>query len=194
MPETTDPQEAIFFTNQIPLSHRISDEKHEQMCAPFSFSDLQEGSQRSPTRSSPGPDCLPYEILALLFNNHPATGRIALQVYNDALSQNIFPPSWLETCMILLPKKGDLSLLQNLRPISLINTEAKIFTRIINARLMKYMNKCISTNQMEFMPKRFIGEQGMIVQCLQEIAVKARSECIALLLDQQKAYDRIYFD
>jgi hypothetical protein len=192
-PETTDPQETAFFTNQIPLSHRIPDEKHEQMCALFNLSDLQEGAHRSPTRSSPGPDGLPYEILALLFN-HPATGRIALQVYNDALSQSIFPLSWLETCMILLPKKGDLALLQNWRPISLINTDAKIFTRMINARLMKYMNKCISTNQMGFMPKRFIGEQGMIVQCLQEIAVKARSECIALLLDQQKAYDRIHFD
>lgn len=94
--------------------------------------------------------------------------------------------------MTLLPKKGNLSLLQNWRPISLINTDAKIFTRMINARLMQFMNKCISTNQMGFIPKRFIGEQEMIVQCLQKIAtysIYARSDCIALLLDQQEAYD-----
>lgn len=44
------------------------------------------------------------------------------------------------------------------------------------------------------MPNRFIGEQGMIVQCLQDVASKSRSDSIALLLDQQKSYDRIHFD
>lgn len=45
------------------------------------------------------------------------------------------------------------------------------------------------------MPNRFIGKQGMIVQCLQGVASKSRSDSIALLLDQQKAsYDRIHFD
>lgn len=192
-PDPINSQDTTYFTNQIPPNHRISEDKHAPLCAPFCLSDLQEGAHRSPTRSSPGPDGLPYEILTLLFQ-HPATGKIALQVYNNALLQSIFPSSWLETCMTLLPKKGDLSLLQNWRPISLINTDAKVFTRMINARLMQFMNKCISTNQMGFMPKRFIGEQGMIVQCLQEIATYARSDCIALLLDQQKAYDRIHFD
>lgn len=96
--------------------------------------------------------------------------------------------------MILLPKKGDLSQLSNWRPISLINTDAKIFTRLINAHLMIHMKRCLSTNQMVFMPNRFIGEQGMILQCLQKISHQAQSDTIALLLDQQKSYNRIHFD
>lgn len=44
------------------------------------------------------------------------------------------------------------------------------------------------------MPNRFIGEQDMIVQCLQEVASKSRFDSIGLLLDQQKACDRIHFD
>ncbi|KAG2189845.1 hypothetical protein INT46_009976 [Mucor plumbeus] len=191
-PDPINIHDATFFTNQIPLSDKLPDDKHVTICAAFTLTDIQEGALRSPNKSSPGPDGLPYEILTLF--QHPATGRLALTIYNDALLDSIFPPSWLETCMILLPKKGDLSFLQNWRPISLINADAKIFTRIINSRLMQYVNKCISTNQMGFIPKRFIGEQGMIVQCLQEIASSSRSESIALLLDQQKAYDRIHFD
>lgn len=192
-PEPTNPQDSNFFTNQIPNHNKISDDKHEAICAPFTLSDIQEGAQRSPYKSSPGPDGIPYAILTILLN-HPATGQLALDVYNDALLYNKFPPSWLQTCMVLLPKKGDLSSLQNWRPISLINADAKVFTRFINARLMLYMNKCISTNQMGFMKNRFIGEQGMIVQCIQEVASKTHSDSIALLLDQQKAYDRIHFE
>lgn len=187
---STDTQ---FFTSQIPPSDKLPDDKHDTICAAFNLTDIQEGSLRSPHKSSPGPDGLPYEILTILFQ-HPATGKLALQVYNEALALGIFPTSWLETCMILLPKKGDLSQLSNWRPISLINADAKIFTRLINTRLMIHMNKYLSTNQMGFMPNRFIGEQGLILQCLQEISHQAQSDTIALLLDQQKAYDRIHFD
>ncbi|CEP12835.1 hypothetical protein, partial, partial [Parasitella parasitica] len=76
-------------------------------------SDLLDGASRSPTKSSPGMDGLPYEMLSLLFS-HPETLKLALRVYNEALSSGIFPHSWQETCLILLPKKGDLSQLKNL--------------------------------------------------------------------------------
>jgi hypothetical protein len=192
-PSPVSNSDTQFFTSHILPSDKLSDDKHDAICAAFTLEDIQEGSYRSPHKSSPGPDGIPYEILTVLLQ-HPATGKLALQVYNEALALGRFPASWLETCMILLPKKGDLSQLSNWRPISLINADAKIFTRLINARLMIYLNKCLSTNQMGFMPRRFIGEQGMILQCLQEIATQAQSETIALLLDQQKAYDRIHFD
>ncbi|KAG1311701.1 hypothetical protein G6F62_014380 [Rhizopus arrhizus] len=62
--------------------------------------------------------------------------------------------------MTLLPKKGDLTSLKNWRPISLINTDAKVFTRLLNARLMPHLNRLISPQQLGFMPGRFIGENG----------------------------------
>ncbi|CEP13428.1 hypothetical protein [Parasitella parasitica] len=140
-----------------------------------------------------GLDGLPYELLFILFS-HPATVKLALQVFNDALSLGTFPQSWQETCLILLPKKGDLAQLKNWRPISLINGDAKIFTRLINHRLMTHLGSIISTMQIGFMQHRFIGEQGMIVQCLQEIATQTSSSTIALLLNQEKAYDWVHLD
>jgi exonuclease III len=192
-PTPVDPTHIEYFTNQIPPSDRLSPSTQENLCVPFQADDLLDGASRAPTKSSPGMDGLPYDILVILFK-HPSTLQLALQVYNAALSNGIFPQSWQETCLILLPKKGDLSQLKNWRPISLINTDAKIFTRLINLRLMTHLGTRISTMQMGFMPTRFIGEQGMIVQCLQEIATKSGSSSIALLLDQEKAYDRVHLD
>jgi hypothetical protein len=96
--------------------------------------------------------------------------------------------------MCLLPKKGDLSLLKNWRPISLINTDAKVFTRLMNARLMPYLSARISANQIGFMPGRFIAENGQILQNIQTLATHHKSTRIALCLDQEKGYDRVHPD
>ncbi|CEP06792.1 hypothetical protein, partial, partial [Parasitella parasitica] len=178
---------------KLPL--RLLDSTFESLSDPFRPSDLLHGASRSLTKSSPpGMDGLPYEILSLLCS-HPDTLKLALRVYNEALSSSIFPHSWQETCLILLPKKGDLSQLKNWRLISsLINTDSKIFTRLINYRLMTHLVSKISTDQMGFMPHRFIGKQGIIPPCVQEIAIKTGSSTIGLLLDQEKAYDHFHLD
>ena len=102
-----------------------------------------------PTHSSPGLVGIPYQVLALIFH-HATASTIGVHVYNYALSRGTFLSSWQETCMTLLPKKGDLTDLRNWRPIALINTDAKIFTRLINTRLMPRMNRLISPYQLDF--------------------------------------------
>ena len=54
---------------------------------------------------------------------------LAHKVFTDAL--RLYLPTFRRsTCVSLLPKKGDLSNLKNWRPIALINTDAKVFTRL----------------------------------------------------------------
>ncbi|CEP07094.1 hypothetical protein [Parasitella parasitica] len=57
---------------------------------------------------------------------------------------------------------------------------------------MTHLSTRISTMQMGFMPNQSIGEQGMTVQCLREISTTSASSTTALLLDQEKAYDRVH--
>ncbi|KAG0862131.1 hypothetical protein G6F16_012763 [Rhizopus arrhizus] len=175
----------------VPTTCRIPDSVSGSLVRPFSTVDLIDAAKRCPNHSSPGPDGIPYQILLLVFEHHHAS-RIATQVYNDALSRSIFPPSWQETCMTFLPKKGDLTSLKNWRPISLINTDAKVFTRLLNARLMPHLNRLISLQQLGFMPGRFIGENGKLLNVVMSVAEKTSSQAIGLLLDQEKAYDRIH--
>jgi len=182
---TQDLTSLILPQDQLPSSASIT------LLRPFTVEELIEGASRSPRKSSPGVDGLPYEILVLLFQ-HPRTSSLASSVYSDALLNGIFPTSWNSTCMTLLPKKGDLSNLKNWRPISLINTDAKVFTRLLNARLMPYFTKCISSSQLGFMPGRFIADHGLTVNSIKMIAHHHRSSSIGLLLDQEKAYDRIH--
>ncbi|KAG2190521.1 hypothetical protein INT47_004146, partial [Mucor saturninus] len=89
--------------DSIPNERKLNPIHQELLSAPISFDDIMEQGGRSPNPSSPGPDGLSYGL------------------YNEALVEGIFPSSWHDSVMCLLPKKGDLSLLQNWRPISLTN-------------------------------------------------------------------------
>ncbi|KAG0930594.1 hypothetical protein G6F32_011943 [Rhizopus arrhizus] len=141
--------------------------------------------------SSPGADGLGYAFLHQLFR-YPPLQELVLSVYNQALLSHKFPSSWQDIRVRLLSKKGDLTSLKNWRPISLINCDAKIFTRIINSRLKFVIGKLITSYQTGFLPNRLIAENGLVLNIVMEHARATKSDHIALLLDQEKAYDRVH--
>ncbi|KAG1033152.1 hypothetical protein G6F25_010728 [Rhizopus arrhizus] len=160
------------------------------LTTPFSFDDSLQASTRSPHSSSPGSDGLPYEALSFLFRFEPLQSLV-LDVYNQALESAIFPASWTITSTVLLPKKGNLNLLSNWRPISLINTDAKIFTRLLTGRMRLSCSKIIHRVQKGFMPGRFTGDNGLLMQLVKTEAEQRQSTEVGLLLDQEMAYDRV---
>ncbi|KAG1016750.1 hypothetical protein G6F26_012278 [Rhizopus arrhizus] len=189
--ETIDDTNVSILLDTITDNDIIPADDTDSLLVPFTIEDLLVGSSRSPRKSSPGTDGLPYEILSLVLK-HPGISNLAVKVYNDALLQGIFPRSGLSTSTALLPKKGDLTSLKNWRPISLINTDAKIFTRLLNCRLMSVFSSRISPHQMGFMPQRFIGEHGRLLQLIMSSVSIQKSSAVGLLLDQEKAYDRVH--
>lgn len=192
-PTDIDNDSVDILCSSIPESSLLTASSHPALLKKFDILDIISGANRSPRHSSSGTDGIPYEILSILLN-HPETADTAVKVYNDALLRSVFPLSWNKTSMALLPKKGDLANHRNWRPISLITTDAKVFTRLLNARLMPFVSKCISSTQLGFMPGRFIAENGQMVNIIQLIATKQQSSTIGLLLDQEKAYDRVHPD
>lgn len=189
--EPIDPESLQTLINTIPSSQHLTQDDIDSLTSPIYNDELLFQFNKRSKQSSPGMDGIPYSILKLLFQHH-LIAPLALQVYNDALINSIFPPSWHDSCMALLPKKGDLLSLSNYRPISLIDTDTKTFTRLINSRLMALFSSRISLSQMGFMPNRFIGEQGRLVHLAQLHAQTYNSNAIGLCLDQQKAYDRVH--
>ncbi|KAG1314597.1 hypothetical protein G6F64_001345 [Rhizopus arrhizus] len=172
---------------------RLSAAATDSLLEPFTYDDLLQASARCPKASSPGNDGLPYEALSFVFRTE-SLQPLVLSVYNQALLSGLFPPSWTSTCTVLLPKKGDLNLLRNWRPISLINTDAKVFTRLLSGRILGHCSHLIHDVQKGFMPHRFIGDNGLMMQLVKTEAEQRKSSEIGLLLDQEKAYDRVHPD
>ncbi|KAG1149858.1 hypothetical protein G6F37_011330 [Rhizopus arrhizus] len=132
-----------------------------------------------------------YVFMHLVYQFSPLKGLIT-KIYNTALAAGSFPSSCQDLRVRLLPKKGDLSTLRNWRPISLISCDAKIYTRIINQQMRSVMDTIINRYQTGFLGDRFIAENGMILNILMEQAHVQKRPEIGLLLDQEKAYDRVH--
>lgn len=176
----------------------ITQEESDQLIDDIPFSDILEGTRRSPKFSSPGLDGLPYEILNIIASQ-PICQNIITKVYNDAIKLGVFPKSWQQACVVLLPKKGDLSDLSNWRPITLINTDCKVFTRMMNSRVMTVAGRLINKVQTGFMQGRYIGDQGMALRIIMDNAKSSKAnnkhefeEYVGVMLDNNKAYDRVH--
>ena len=95
----------------------------------------------------------------------------------------------------LIPKKNkDKSLLENLRPISLLNIDYKILTKSIAKRLEKVLPKIINPNQTGYIKGRFIGENVRLIQDAMFYTKQEEKSGIAIFLDFRKAFDTVEWD
>ena len=93
--------------------------------------------------------------------------------------------------MILLYKKGDASDLANWRPLSLINSDAKLFTKLLTNRLRPLLPQLIHPGQTGFMKGRFIADNGLVLSTVMDHCKAEEGEQVGIMLDFEKAYDRI---
>ena len=94
----------------------------------------------------------------------------------------------------LLPKKNDLLLLKNWRPLTLLNVDYKILAKIIATRLKSALVHLINSDQTGFLEKRFIGHN--IASLIEIIEYCEDNEIAAVLLsiDFEKAFDKLDWD
>ena len=96
--------------------------------------------------------------------------------------------------MVLLFKKGEPLSLKNWRPLSLINTDAKLFTKLLTNRIKDVANTLINQYQSGFLPNRLISDNGWITHTVMAHmkTVAPTLPMVSILLDQEKAYDRVH--
>lgn len=84
---------------------------------------------------------------------------ILLDSYNNAFQKDALPDSFYDaTIVILLKPEKDPEECSFYRPISLINTDYKIQTKMLASRLNKVILNLIHADQMVFMPGKSTSE------------------------------------
>ena len=95
----------------------------------------------------------------------------------------------------LIPKSGkDLTNIKNWRPISLLNTDYKILTKILANRIKKYLPKLISTDQTGFVPGRYIGTNIQKIINISEYCQINNIKATQMNIDFEKAFDTVEWD
>lgn len=140
-------------------------------------------------RKSPGSDGIPNEFYVRMFN---VIHRELNLILNEALAQRI-PAEFVDGVIVLVKKRGSDDTARSYRPISLLNTDYKIFSRILKSRLEKVNNthrvissaqKCANSNHNIFQAVLSIKDRLAL-----QIQQKQRSKLISFDFDH--AFDRV---
>lgn len=94
----------------------------------------------------------------------------------------------------LIPKTGDCSKLGNWRPITLLGNIYKILAKALAGRLQAFLPGIIRPNQTGFVEGRSILDNVFTAQDSLDWAVESNQDLVLLLLDFEKAFDRIEWD
>jgi hypothetical protein len=183
-------------------AHQQLDAHPEHMNKVLNENQVLEALMSSKSGSAAGIDGIPYNIWKLLHqkhnealkNNKPSFDLIKTltHVLNDIQLHGMTTGSPFTTgWMCPLYKKKDRSKIENYCPITLLNTDYKIFTKALAIQVAKVIHRMIHPHQSGFIPKRSIFDPIRLVQTMTTYADLMEEDGAIIVLDQEKAYDKI---
>lgn len=99
---------------------------------------------------SPGLDGFTHKYYQLFL---PPLGRQMIRTFNALGHETVFPPEALKAHISLIPKKDkDPSACGSYHPISLLNVDVKLFTKILATRIQPHLTALIHLDQVGFIP------------------------------------------
>ena len=167
---------------------KIADEDADRLGKEISLEEVRMWCKKAGMRKSPGPDGIPSKLYKYFLN---ILAPILLGVFNEAIENGSLPDFMKEGIISLLYKKKDRKDIRNYRPVTLLNSDYKIFTKILTARLKTVVTQLIDPMQTGFVPGRFIAENSQFMRLLQAILDERDDPGLFLFLDMEKAFDRV---
>ena len=138
---------------------------------------------------TPGTDGFPAEFYRFFW---PEINKEMTESFNFAFQSRKLSITQRRGIISLIRKKfKDKTILENLRPISLLNVDYKIVTKAIAKRLEKVLTSIINPDQTGYVKGRYIGENVRLIQDIIEHTNLTGKKGIALFLDFKKAFDSI---
>lgn len=112
-------------------------------------------------------------------------------LFNLALKCQEFPYLWKSSKIIPVHKKNDKNLIENYRPITIINNFSKCFERVLHSALYFPMKNLIDTRQHGFMKGRSTTTNLITITEYISDAINANSQVDVIYTDFSKAFDRL---
>ncbi|GBC02754.1 hypothetical protein RclHR1_00480011 [Rhizophagus clarus] len=194
--------------NNVPIFHTIRDlpiefqeiyspissinlSLYDTVIAPITINELKEFINHLPLHKSAGNSGIHYEDLKHL---HEDVLLLILDLFNNILSTGVIPKDWNHALFYPIPKPKDWgSEINNTRPIILLESTRKLFTKILTSRLHQILSRpnIIQPNNRAGL----IGESTLqplqhLHHAIEMANIQGKTIWIGLQ-DLSKAYDRI---
>ena len=162
------------------------------MTLPITHNELESALQSLKPKQAPSPDGVTNELLIHL---GPEAKKKLLQIYNASWKHGIVPQEWKKAILIPIHKPGKpKNSPSSYRPISLTSCLCKLLERILNSRLMWFMEKerKFDDEQAGFRPCRSTEDQVTYLTQLIEEGFQAKKQTVVVWVDLEKAFDRVW--
>ena len=126
---------------------------------------------------APGNDGIPVEFYIKFW---PIISELFINCANECFSTGEMSCSQKQAVITLIEKGKDRSFLENWRPISLVNVDAKIISKVLATRIKNVLPSIIHHNQSGFVKDRYIGETVRSIFDLMEFSQRKYSWFIDL--------------
>ena len=117
-------------------------------------------------------------------------------IINKSLSTGVVPREWKKARVVPIFKAGDISSLNNYRPISILPTVSKIIERTVHQQLSEFMNAndLLHPNQSVFRP--FHSTSTALAKLLNQWSLNIDNNQISgvAFVDLRKAFDTVDHD
>lgn len=110
--------------------------------------------------------------------------------FNDFLTKGHAPSRWKRGYITLVPKKGDLTKIENWRGINLVNVEWKIFSKIMDVFLRKKFESQVFPDQIGFIRGKWMQQHTVVLQTALQKFKHSKSGGV-LFIDLKNAYPSV---
>lgn len=168
---------------------KLTEEQKQFLDSDISVEELEEVIRAMPSGKAPGPDGFTAEFFKSFATE--LAPRL-LEVYKEALERGELPLTMRQALITLIPKKGkDPGECRNYRPISLMQMDVKIISKVLANRLDKVITSLIHTDQVGFIRGRSSADNiRRLIDVMWSVA-EVQSPVAAISLDAEKAFDMV---
>ncbi|RVE41577.1 hypothetical protein evm_013770 [Chilo suppressalis] len=140
--------------------------------------------------SAPGIDNISNIVLK---NSRQILCSMIAHLCNLSISTGIFPKIFKQAVIVPIHKSGDKESASNYRPISLLSTISKIIEKVVNMRLMSYLEsqKLLAENQYGFRNNKSTEDAVALLSTKVSKLLDKGQCCIGVFLDLKKAFDTV---
>lgn len=170
-----------------------STNKNSELDNPITIKEIKQIVHTLKNNKSPGPDQITNEMIK--FGKGVLLGPLA-KLFNLILDTQSYPSQWSKGYLVSIPKAGDKTLPENGRGLTLLSCLSKLFTKLINNRLVDYLekHKILSDAQSGFRKNRQTTDNLFITKALVDKYIKQSNKKLHFcFIDFRKAFDTIWY-
>ena len=181
--KATDTDSITSFLNNLNVP-QLSEEQKQSCEGQITIDECKSILETFQNNKSPGNDGIPIEFYKKCWN---FICEPFINCINESFVKEELSNSQKQAVITLIEKQGkDRTLIENWRPISLVNVDAKIISKVIASRLKNVLPNIIHCNQSGYVKDRYIGETVRSILDIMDFTEKENIPGLMIFIDFRK--------